>query len=130
MLVRYVCRCALTRTKTGVCAELAQLSDCPNDSYYLTYSQWLLNDFLGYLGEWEVEIAEVPGLDQKEQQKLCLSRETMEGLKITGMIPWPVVSYAIFCFILMVFTLCLYSEIIHRVGTQAIEATGCTVSVE
>ena len=76
-----------------------------DNSYYLIYSQWLFNDFLGYLGEWEAEIAEVPGLKEKERQKLCLSRETMESLKITGMIP--VVSYAIFCFMLMVFILCL-----------------------
>ena len=47
-------------------------------------SQWLVNDFLGYLTEWETEIAALPGLKQNEKQKLMLSRETMEGLKITG----------------------------------------------
>ena len=44
--------------------------------------QWLLIDFLGYLAEREDEVASVPGLQQSERQKLTLSRETMDGLKI------------------------------------------------
>ena len=36
----------------------------------MTYSQWLITDFLGYLGEWEEEIAGVPSLTQEERQKL------------------------------------------------------------
>ena len=36
----------------------------------MTYSQWLITDFLGYLGEWEEEIAWVPSLSQEERQKL------------------------------------------------------------
>ena len=30
------------------------------------------------------EIAGLPGLEKKEKQKLDLSRETLEGLRITG----------------------------------------------
>ena len=47
--------------------------------------QWLCNDFIGYLAEWESEVASMAGLKQGERQKLTLSRETMDGLKITGM---------------------------------------------
>lgn len=50
----------------------------------LLFSQWLSNDFLGYLREWEDEIAAVPNLKQKEKRKLGLSLETLEGLTITG----------------------------------------------
>ena len=32
----------------------------------------------------EREINSLPGLKASERQRLCLSRETMEGLKITG----------------------------------------------
>ena len=46
--------------------------------------QWLQNDFLTYLTEWEEEVAAIPGLKKNEMQKLCLSKETMVGLKITG----------------------------------------------
>lgn len=38
-----------------------------SDQSIVIYSQWLLNDFLGYIGEWATEIARVPGLKQKEQ---------------------------------------------------------------
>ena len=56
-----------------------------NDNLF-NLAQWLLNDFLGYLDEWEREMAGTPGLSQKEKQKLGLSRETVQGLKITGTI--------------------------------------------
>ena len=46
--------------------------------------QWLQNDFLTYLTEWDEEVAAIPGLKRSEMQKLCLSKETMAGLKITG----------------------------------------------
>ena len=43
-----------------------------------------MEDFLGYLDEWENEISMIPGLRQKEKAKLGLSRETLEGVRITG----------------------------------------------
>ena len=46
--------------------------------------QWLSGTFLGYLEEWEKEIKKVPGLTATEQNKLLLSRETRQGLRITG----------------------------------------------
>ena len=45
--------------------------------------QWLKNDFLMYLTEWAEEDTS-SGVSKKEKQKLCLSRETMDGLRITG----------------------------------------------
>ena len=52
---------------------------------YNFVTQWLQNDFLGYLTEWEEEVALIPGMKQSERQKLSLSRDTIVGLKITGM---------------------------------------------
>lgn len=46
--------------------------------------QWLKEDFLGYISEWEREINNLPGLKSKEKQKRCLSKETMQGINITG----------------------------------------------
>jgi len=47
--------------------------------------QWLSGDFLGYLDEWEQEIASIPGLKKSEQQRMCLSAQTCEGMRITDM---------------------------------------------
>jgi hypothetical protein len=52
--------------------------------HFILSLQWLLNDFLGYLKDWENEGAQIPGLTRKERTQLCLSRETLEGLRITG----------------------------------------------
>ena len=45
--------------------------------------QWLEKDFLGYLTEWENSIASRKDLTHSEQ-KMCLSTETLQGLRITG----------------------------------------------
>ena len=57
----------------------------PKHIVYNFVAQWLRNDFLTYLTEWEEEMASLPGLKRSESQKMCLSKETMAGLRITGM---------------------------------------------
>ncbi|XP_070575429.1 uncharacterized protein [Ptychodera flava] len=44
---------------------------------------WLRNDFLGFLDEWETECLTRPNLPMSEKRKMCLSRETLEGYRIT-----------------------------------------------
>ena len=39
---------------------------------------------MGYLDEWELEIKMMKGLSAAQRKKLCLSAETLEGLRITG----------------------------------------------
>jgi hypothetical protein len=39
---------------------------------------------LGYLDEWELEIRMMKKLSAAQKKKLCLSKETLEGLRITG----------------------------------------------
>ena len=46
-------------------------------------SQWLANDFLMYLKEWEDVTESAPGR-AREKRRACLSRETLQGLRITG----------------------------------------------
>ena len=46
--------------------------------------QWLVDVFLKYLDEWEKEAADHEELPKKEQQRMCLSTETLLGLRITG----------------------------------------------
>ena len=53
--------------------------DSPNDDRL----QWLRNDFLKYFADWEKSIAEREGFDAKDKEKMFISRQTMEGLKIT-----------------------------------------------
>ena len=53
--------------------------------YNLLLLQWLREDFLGYLSEWEQECLKKP-LKRSQSRRQCLSRETLEGLRITGML--------------------------------------------
>ena len=46
--------------------------------------QWLKGDFLTYLSDWENELSAIPNLPSKERQRMCISRETLQGLRITG----------------------------------------------
>ncbi len=48
----------------------------------LNNGQWLTEIFLKYLEEWEHEAANI---NKSQQQKLCLSKESLLGLRITGM---------------------------------------------
>lgn len=63
--------------------------------------QWLLIDFLGYINEWEREIASTPGLTKKEKQKLGLNRETVQGMKITGTIKATMIIHVLYTNIYM-----------------------------
>jgi len=49
----------------------------------ITFIQWLTDVFLAYLNEWQKEVNSTPELTKTEMKK-CLSRETLEGLSITG----------------------------------------------
>ncbi len=46
--------------------------------------QWLLQEFLPFLNDWQQEAMATPGLTAAERKKLCLSDQTLEGLRITG----------------------------------------------
>ena len=48
------------------------------------YPQWLEDEFLGYLTEWKESVDERKGFDEKQKARMMLSRETLEGLKMTG----------------------------------------------
>ena len=47
--------------------------------------QWLENDFLGYLKEWEDSVKADTGSSDGEKPKMLLSRQTIEGLVMSGM---------------------------------------------
>ena len=61
-------------------------------SYYLfgglcdvcVFFQWLKDGFLKYLQDWEDCVHSREGFSKAEAQKMQLSRETVEGLRITG----------------------------------------------
>ena len=61
----------------------ANMCNC-NSCILNVYFQWLATDFLGYLDSWEKEVADQPGIERKEKQRMCLSKETLQGLRITG----------------------------------------------
>ena len=52
--------------------------------------QWLQNDFLKYLDHWEESTKKSTitstgaKLSPADQKKMCLSEETLEGIRITG----------------------------------------------
>ena len=45
--------------------------------------QWLQSDFLSYLREWQNEGRLLQGTS-RERAKYCLSRETLEGMRLIG----------------------------------------------
>ena len=53
-----------------------------NASIYF-FLQWLKKDFLRYLSEWE-EYADKNTTSAKDNGKMMLSRETLEGIRMTG----------------------------------------------
>ena len=55
------------------------------DIICISMFQWLRHTFLGYFDEWEAEISSMTTLKKKQKAAMQLSRETLEGLKITGM---------------------------------------------
>ena len=49
------------------------------------YVQWLKEDFLGYLQEWDTSVEQRTGdFTEAERKKMRLSDETLEGLRMTG----------------------------------------------
>lgn len=52
--------------------------------YIVHYNiQWLEEEFLDYLDEWDTEVKGRPGFTDCEE-KMTLSQETLEGLRMTG----------------------------------------------
>lgn len=48
------------------------------------HCQWLEEDFLSYVCNWEEAVKSSQGDFTKTQQKMLLSKETIEGLKFTS----------------------------------------------
>ena len=49
--------------------------------------QWLEDDFLKYLTDWEKYVDSHTELSADAKNRMMLSRETLEGLQITGGVP-------------------------------------------
>lgn len=47
--------------------------------------QWLEKDFLGYIDSWEQEVKKIT-CSADEKRKMMLSSETIEGIRITGIL--------------------------------------------
>ena len=69
-------------------ADDKRLKVCLNFITYMYINfeslQWLIDDFLEYLKEWETEVDGRKDLKKSERNKMILSRETLDGLKMTG----------------------------------------------
>ena len=48
--------------------------------------QWLKEEFLQWLKEWETNVKKRQGFTPAQQNMMLLSREMREGLEITGML--------------------------------------------
>ena len=51
---------------------------------FITMLQWLENDFLNYLNEWEKSVKQRKGFTPAQRTLMLLSPETLEGLRMTG----------------------------------------------
>ena len=54
------------------------------DISLLSTLQWLREEFLPYLDDWKASVNQRCGFSSAQKQKMLLSRETMDGLTITG----------------------------------------------
>ena len=76
--------------------------------------------------EWEKETADQTGLTKKEQRKMCLNLETLQGLRITSKINHTCTcTLSLFCHIIA-----FYSQVLHRTWASAFEDPQCRVLVE
>ncbi len=48
------------------------------------YTQWLAEEFLPYLEEWELSTQKRSGFSKVAKKKMLLSSQTLMGLKISG----------------------------------------------
>ena len=46
--------------------------------------QWLQKDFLGYLRNWEEAVYSRKEFSKDEQNRMMLSRDTLNGIRMTG----------------------------------------------
>ena len=51
---------------------------------FIYISQWLENDFLGYLKDWEISVNGREDVTPAQRATMLLSKATREGLHITG----------------------------------------------
>ena len=64
--------------------------------YTCTFFQWLETEFIAYLDEWEASANGREELTAAERQKLCISRETLEGLRFTGIHNYNYIIYGLY----------------------------------
>ena len=48
------------------------------------FLQWLEDDLLGYLDQWEISVKVRQGFNKKEKARMLLSLATMLGLRMTS----------------------------------------------
>ena len=58
------------------------ITECIGELFVLL--QWLEEDFLQCLSSWDDSVSALPGVTTAQKQAMTLSRETKEGLKMTG----------------------------------------------
>lgn len=64
--------------------KVSNLIQIKYDAIILLHLQWLKEDFLGYLKQWEESVQARRDVADSGKTKMLLSRETLEGLYITG----------------------------------------------
>ena len=65
---------------------------CTHYIHVHVYMQWLEKDFLQYLADWKASVESRPGFTRGEKALMCLSKETIEGLHITGKIAYAIIA--------------------------------------
>ena len=53
--------------------------------FSLSFLQWLKEEFIEYLGEWQQSVLARDGYNRMQRSKMLLSPETLLGIRITGM---------------------------------------------
>ena len=68
------------------CRYFIRLVSVGQNEYFpiIPLHQWLERDFLGYMDVWEQSIQSRTDCTRTQRTQMCLSRETLEGWRITS----------------------------------------------
>ena len=59
-------------------------SNCYNNFTTVLAFQWLKEEFLGYLDDWERSVNNHEGFTAAQRSMMLLSQQTLEGIRTTG----------------------------------------------
>ena len=80
------CTCTCTHTSIIACKVIHPMNIHPLSCMLPLWMQWLEEDLLGYLSDWEESVKKRKGFTAAQKKLMLLPDSTMEGIRTTGAI--------------------------------------------